>query len=199
MDREIMEINMKPLKDVDSAGAALTLRNMLWVLPYLSVMGLSMGYLAGGLLGAFIGLSAAVAVSAAVGAITTAFSGLLGGGAVDVFYGTGRRTIGLRDRLAGELNIARHHKLGERFDDALIKIEDILAKDPQYPEALFLKAQILWDGFGDADAAKQCLLKVIRVEPDKKAVFHRWALNLYGDIQKSTYFRQDDIMENRSG
>jgi hypothetical protein len=61
-----------------------------------------------------------------------------------------------------------------------------------------LKAQILWHGFEDAEAAKQCLLKVIRVEPDKKAVFHRWALNLYGDIQKGTYFRERDIMEDRA-
>ena len=191
--------HIKPLKDVDSAGAALTLKNILWVLPYLSVMGLSLGYLTGGLLGALIGLIAAAAASAVVGSITTAFSSLLGSGAVNVFYGTGRRAIGLRDRLAGELNIVRHHKLCERFDEALIKIEDILAKDPEFPEALFLKAQILWDGFEEAEAAKQCLLKVIRVEPDKRAVFHRWALNLYGDIQKSTYFREDDIMENSTG
>ena len=95
--------------------------------------------------------------------------------------------------------IGRHHKLCKRFDEALIKIEDILAKDPEFPEALFLKAQILWQGFGEAEAAKQCLLKVIRIEPDKAAVFHRWSLNLYGDIQKYTYFREDDIMENSTG
>jgi hypothetical protein len=83
-----------------------------------------------------------------------------------------------------------------RFDEALTKIEDILALDPEFPEALFLEAQILWHGFEDADAAKQCLLKVFRVEPDKRAVFHRWALNLYGDVQKSTYFKEADIMEN---
>jgi tetratricopeptide (TPR) repeat protein len=190
---------MKPLEDVDSAGAALTLRNMLWVLPYLSVMGLSMGYLTGGLLGAGIGLIAAVFVSAVVGSIATAFSGLLSGGAVDVLYGTGRRAIGLRERLAGDLNVVRHHKLCDRFDEALITIEDILAKDPEFPEALFLKAQILWHGFEDAEAAKGCLLKVIQIEPDKETVFHRWALNLYGDIQKSTYFQEDDIMENATG
>ncbi|MGD8963479.1 MAG: hypothetical protein PVF29_10880 [Desulfobacterales bacterium] len=190
---------MKALKDVDSANAALTLRNMLWTLPYLSVMGLSLGYLTGGLPGALIGLIAAGAVSAAVGSITTAFSDLVSGGVVNVFYGTGRMTIGLRDRLAGDLNIVRHHKLCNRFDEALIKIEDVLAKDPEFPEALFLKAQILWEWFQEGEAAKQCLLKIIRVEPDKNAVFHRWALNLYGDIQKGTYFREDDIMENSTG
>ena len=172
---------------------------MLWALPYLSVMGLSMGYLTGGPIGAIVGLMAAVAVSAVIGSITTAVSGKISGGAINVFYGLGRRTIGLRDRLAGDLNVVRYHKLCSRFDEALIKIEDVLAQDPEFSEALFLKAQILWEGFEDARAAKECLLKIIRVEPDTRAVFHRWALNLYGDIQKRTYFHEDDIMENATG
>ena len=37
-----MEKDMKALKDVDSANATLTLKNILWTLPYLSVMGLSL-------------------------------------------------------------------------------------------------------------------------------------------------------------
>lgn len=179
---------MKSLKDVDSANAALTLRNTLWALPYLAVLGLSLGYLAGGLAGAFIGLTAAAAVSAVIGPATTIFTGMVGGGAVNMFYGLGRRPISSRERLVGDLNVAKHHKLCDRFDEALIKIEGILARDPEHPEALFLKAQILWQGFEDREAAKNCLLKIIKTEPDKKAVFHRWALNLYGEIQKNACF-----------
>ena len=184
---------------MDSANTALTLRNTLWALPYLAVMGLSLGYIAGGLPGAFIGLMAAAAVSATIGSATTIFTGIVGGGAVNVFYGLGRRTIDLRERLTGDLNVAKHHKLCDRFDEALIKIEDILAKDPEFSEALFLKAQILWQGFEDREASKQCLLKIIKMEPDKSAVFHRWALNLYGEIQKKAYFKEEDTMENAAG
>jgi tetratricopeptide (TPR) repeat protein len=187
-----MEKIMKLLKDVDSANAALTLRNTLWALPYLAVLGLSLGYLAGGLPGAFVGLTVAATVSAVIGPATTILTGMVGGRAVNVFYGIGRKTIGLREQLVGDLNVAKHHKLCDRFDDALIKIEDILAKDPEFPEALFLKAQILWQGFEDREAAKQCLLKIIKLEPDKETVFHRWALNLYGDIQKNAHFKKDD-------
>jgi hypothetical protein len=177
-----VENNMRPLKDVDSANAALTLRNTLWALPYLCIMGLSLGYLAGGLLGTFIGLMAATAVSAVIGSATTAFTGILGDGAINVFYGLGRKTTGVREQLAGDLNVARHHKLCNRFDEALIKIEDVLARDPKYPEALFLKARILWEGFEDRREAKSCLLKIIKVEPDKEAPFHRWALDFYRDL-----------------
>jgi tetratricopeptide (TPR) repeat protein len=81
--------------------------------------------------------------------------------------------------LSGDLNVVRYHKLCHRFDDALIKIEEILARDPDFAEALFLKAQILWEGFEDRKAARKCLLKIMAVEPDENAVFHRWALNFY--------------------
>jgi tetratricopeptide (TPR) repeat protein len=138
-----------------------------------------------GPLGAFIGLLVGIAISATVGLTTTFFVGILGGRAVNVFYGIGRKTIGLREQLAGDLNIAKHHKSCDRFDEALIKIEDVLAKDPDYPEALFLKARILWEGFEDREAAKTCLLKIIKVEPDKDASFHRWALDFYRQLSKS--------------
>ena len=186
---------MKPLKDVDSANAALTLRNTLWAFPYLAVLGFSLGYLVGGLPGAVIGLTAASAASAVIGSTTTIFTGIVGGGAVNVFYGIGRKPIDSRERLAGDLNVAKHHKSCNRFDEALIKIEDILAKDPVFPEAMFLKAQILWQGFENREAAKQCLLKIIKTELDKEAVFHRWALNLYGEIQRNGYFKKDDTMQ----
>ena len=190
---------MKPGKDVNSADVALTFRNTLWALPYLAVLGIFWGFLVGGSLGALAGLLAAAVASAVIGPATTIFTGIVGGGAVNLFYGLGRKTIGLREQLAGDLNVARHHKLCGRFEEAWIKIEGILAEDPEFPEALFLKAQILWDGFGDAEGARQCLLKIIKTEPDKKAVLHCWALNLYGEIQKNAYFKDDRTMENATG
>jgi hypothetical protein len=178
--------NMKPLKDVDSANLALTFKNAVWVFPYLAVMGLIWGYLAGGSSGAFIGLAAAFLISATIGSATSMFTGAVGGGAVNVLCGLGRRTIGTRERMAGDLNVVRYHKLSNQFDDALLKIDTVLAKDPDFPEALFLKAQILWEGFEDRQAAKACLLRIIKVEPNKKAVFHRWALSFYREISEQT-------------
>jgi tetratricopeptide (TPR) repeat protein len=176
---------MKPRKNIDSAQTALTFRNILWALPYLAVIGLFLGYMSWGPLGAFVGLLVAIAISATVASATTVFAGILGGGAVDVFYGLGRKIVGLREQLTGDLNIAKHHKACDRFDEALIKIEDVLAKDPDYSEALFLKARILWEGFGDREAAKTCLLKIIKVETDKDALYHRWALDFYRELSKS--------------
>ena len=175
---------MKPRKDVDSADIALTVRNILWALPYLALIGLCLGYAAGGALGAVAGLLAATAVSALIGSATTIFSGFVGGGAVNALYGTGRRTIGIRERHAGDLNVVRYLKLCNRFDEALIKIEEVLAGDPDFAEALFLKAQLLWQGFEDREAARECLVKIIKAEPDEKAVFRRWAFNLYREMSE---------------
>ena len=174
---------MKPMKNVNSADAALTFRSTLWALPYLALIGLLLGYAAYGISGALVGLLAAVAVSVVIGSATSIFTDKVGGGAVNAFYGLGRRTFGLREQLAGDLNVVRHHKLFFHYDEAMVKIEDILARDPDFSEALFLKAQILWEGFKDRDAAKSCLLKIIKVEPDKEAPFHRWALDFYRELK----------------
>jgi tetratricopeptide (TPR) repeat protein len=148
------------------------------------MIGLFGGYALAGPLGAIIGLMIAAVVSAMIGSATSIITGKISGSAINAFYGLGRRTFGLREQLAGDLNVVRHHKLFNRFDEALIKIEDVLAKDPDFPEALFLKAQILWQGFEDLKAARQCLLRIIKVEPDKKSLFHRWAMNLYREMSE---------------
>jgi tetratricopeptide (TPR) repeat protein len=177
-------MNMKPIKDVYSVEKALVLKNILWAFPYLGMIGLFGGYALAGPLGAIIGLMIAAVVSAMIGSAASIITGKISGGAINAFYGLGRRTFSLREQLAGDLNVVRHHKLFNRFDEALIKIEDVLAKDPDFPEALFLKAQILWQGFEDLKAARQCLLRIIKVEPDKKALFHRWAMNLYREMSE---------------
>jgi tetratricopeptide (TPR) repeat protein len=177
-------MNMKPIKDVNSVEKALVLKNILWAFPYLGMIGLFGGYALAGPLGAIIGLMIAAVVSAMIGSAASIITGKISGGAINAFYGLGRRTFSLREQLAGDLNVVRHHKLFNRFDEALIKIEDVLAKDPDFPEALFLKAQILWQGFEDLKAARQCLLRIIKVEPDKKSLFHRWAMNLYREMSE---------------
>jgi hypothetical protein len=138
-----------------------------------------------GILGVLVGLVIAAVVSSTIGTTSSFFIGKVSDSAVNVFYGLGRREIGPREQLAGDLNAVRHHKLFNRFDEALIKIENVLARDPDYPEALFLKARILWEGFEDCDEAKSCLLKIIKVEPDKESPFHRWALDFYRELSKS--------------
>ena len=150
----------------DSANAVFKLKNTIWTFPYLAVMGLIWGYLAGASSGAIIGLAAAAAISVILGSTTSIFTATPGGGAAYTRPIPARSTMSLRRQLASDLNVVRYHKLCHRFDDALIKIEEVLAKDPDFVEALLLKAQILWEGFEDCKAARKCLQKILAAEPD---------------------------------
>ena len=167
---------MKPGHNFISAGAILKLKKTIWAFPYLAVMGLIWGYLADASSGAIVGLAVAVAINILIGSATPIFNGPRGGSAVSTRSKPAKNSIIVPKKPASDLNAVRYHKLCCQFDDALLKIEEILAEDPDFVEALFLKAQILWEGFEDCQAARECLLKILATEPDKKAVFHRWAL-----------------------
>jgi hypothetical protein len=79
------------------------------------------------------------------------------------------------------------------YSKALVKINDVLDKDPDFAEALLLKAQILWNGYNNAAGAKQCLLHILKVEPDKNEAFHRWGLALYREIVAADSVGENDI------
>jgi hypothetical protein len=110
------------------------------------------------------------------------FADRLGSGSVNILYGTGRLDRTMRDQFIATLSQARFHKMSHRHDLALECVDEVLAAAPNYIEALFLKAQILWEGYQASAAAKKCLIHVIKVEPDKEAPFHRWAVSLYKEI-----------------
>ena len=173
---------MRLQKNVDMAS---NLRNAIWALPYLIVMGLIWGYLAGGSSGAWVGLVAAILVSAMVGFAKSIPDGAPVKSAVNTLYGLGRQTMGNRKRPAGDLNVVRYHKLCNRFDQALLALEEVLAREPDFPEALFLQAQVLWEGFDDREGAKCSLMRIMKMESDEKAVFRRWALNFYRELSEA--------------
>ena len=169
---------------VNSTDMTLNLRNAVWALPYLSVMGFIWGYLAGGSDGVLVGLAVAIGVSATIGSAASILSSAPVERTVNRLYGLDRQTTGPRQRLSGDLNVARYHKLCHRFEHALLALETVLAEDPDDSEALFLKAQILWEGFNDRHAAQQTLMRIIQVEGNEKAVFRRWALNFSRELSE---------------
>jgi hypothetical protein len=174
--KEFIMNTKNKLKDVDLVRKTSFLQNFVRALPALGLLGLILGGIPGLLIG--IATSVGVALTADI------FCGGIGNGSVNLLYGTGRRTSSLREQLAGDLNIVRFHKMNQRFDRALETVEEVLEKDPDFPEALFLKAQVLWDGFEDYAGSRQCLQRVMEVSPDENAVFHRWAVSMYEEMHK---------------
>ncbi len=91
----------------------------------------------------------------------------------------------LHERLAGELVKARLMKASKRFDEALEVVDKTLDRLPDYPEALLLKAQILWEGYDDYPAAKACLQHVLQMKKmrdEKDETIRRWCANLLKEM-----------------
>jgi hypothetical protein len=100
---------------------------------------------------------------------------------VNLLFGLGRETFQLHERLAGELDKIRHSKRRGDFGRALYLVNQLLNKAPDLPEALFLKAQILWEGFGNPEAAEGYLKEVVGLVRDSEPL-HRWALGYHEQV-----------------
>jgi len=165
------------LKDIDTAARTHFIRVYCWTLFPLMFMlvfaPVSFGVkILTSLLGALVATIIVVVI--------TSFMGRSAG----MLYGGGRARISLREQLEGELTTARVSKIEKRFEDALVAVENVLAKDPDFPDALLLKAQILWEGFTDAPAARSIVMKILHLETDKTAPVYRWAGELYKEVAK---------------
>ncbi len=89
---------------------------------------------------------------------------------------------GRREQMAADFAVIKEDKRQGRFEEALQKINSSLEKDRDYPEAMFLKAQILWEGFNNSAEAGRCLAKVRNMVPESEPL-HRWALSINQEIK----------------
>jgi len=167
----------KQPRDVNSVTQTRLIMIAVRLAPACALLGLAIG----GIPGMLIALPGSIVAAFAFEIV----SGRFWDGSVNIHYGTGRVDRTFRDRFIGTLSQARFHKMSQRHDLALGCVDEVLAAAPNYTEALFLKAQILWEGYHDAANAKNCLIHLIKVEPDKEAPFRRWSVSLYKEIASS--------------
>ena len=97
------------------------------------------------------------------------------------FYGGRKAEWSVREQLAGDLEKIRFSKRQGRFDEALLLATNYLKHLPQDPEALFLKAQILHEGFGYSESAKKCLEIIMKQIPTTDTL-HSWVSSYHKDI-----------------
>jgi len=84
-------------------------------------------------------------------------------GAWGGIYGVRKPQWTLREQLAQAMVLTKHQKMVEQYDQAIRMVNEILDQDPEFPDALFLKAEILWEGFENSDAAIRYLRKTMRL------------------------------------
>ncbi len=88
--------------------------------------------------------------------------------------GWSREDISQQEWLAEEMNKIRLLKRQRNFDKAFASVNDLLDKAPNFPEALYLKGHLLWEGFKNPWAAESYFRRVIELTEDNQPV-HRWA------------------------
>ena len=82
------------------------------------------------------------------------------------------------------------------YQKALEIVNGILEQDPEYHYALFVKAQILHQGFNNIDGAKKYLKAIIDDKEADKTIFN-WASSLYEQLDPDTsYMYETDKNEN---
>jgi hypothetical protein len=119
----------------------------------------------------------AIPLCAIMSSIVERLGSLLGG----LLSGWSSRRATDRETLAADMGKARYSKREGRFQEALTIINGVLTKDPDYPDALFLKARVLWEGFKKGGSAKACLRKVMQLVSRDEAL-HRWASSYYDEV-----------------
>jgi tetratricopeptide (TPR) repeat protein len=89
-----------------------------------------------------------------------------------------------RDQFAADMEKIRECKRTSHFPEALRLANNILRQDPEFPDALYLKATILWEGFGNAEGAKGCLKKIKEKVPNNETLC-RWASSYYDEVMEA--------------
>lgn len=86
-----------------------------------------------------------------------------------------------QELLKAELVQARFFMDHKRYQEALVKLDATLAKDGDFSEALYLKAQVLWHGFEDRSSAIQ-VLRHLLASGAPTDQYYRWALVLLDEL-----------------
>ena len=97
-----------------------------------------------------------------------------------------------QDWLAGEMNKIRLLKKQRHFDKAFASVNGLLDKAPNFPDALYLKGHLLWEGFKNPWAAEKCFRRVIELTEDNHPV-HRWASSSLSGLYSKVGFRGKGI------
>lgn len=186
----------KPIKDIDSVAISAFLKGLVFSLPPFCILGFVYGKLLGGKVWMFIGVVMGVFVSVITASIAMFISNKFGGFAAFIYKGS-KANRSIKEQLEGDLSKVRYHKMNKQFDQALLKIDAVLAKIPNYADALYLKASILWEGFNKPIEAKRHLDTILKTT-SKTDNYHEWASTLYSNIVDEEKKRLNDNLINKT-
>ena len=122
------------------------------------------------------GLAIAFAIAIPISGLTMVISDKCGDLSGRLFLGP-KSNRSVRERLSGDLSRARVQKMNGNYEKTISMIDNVLDQVPDFNEALFIKAQILMDGFKDTKVAKECISKILETESECSSLY-RWVSNV---------------------
>jgi tetratricopeptide (TPR) repeat protein len=105
-----------------------------------------------------------------------------GNGFANKIYMGPHGQLGMQEQFTADLKKALRLKSEKAFSEALHTVKNLLIKDPNWAEALLLKAQILDEAYGNKEAAKYILKKIMQMKPDNIEATHSAATYLYEEL-----------------
>lgn len=180
---------LKPLTDIDLVAWSQFIKFFVWLFGPLCVVSL----LFFGIKEVAITFILSLVITPVVMFVLDKFSG----GTSSLIYGGGHGTWSEREQLEGDLNTVKYYKMRKEYDQALKAVNNILNRDPEFSEALLIKAQILWEGFENSASAKGNLKKIIETKKGKDEPIHRWASTLYDELTEIERNKELDLQSKR--
>ncbi len=83
--------------------------------------------------------------------------------------------------VVADLEKVRAYRRKGEFEEALSTIDRVITTMPNLPDALYLKAQVLCEGFKKHSEAKKFLGKAMALTSNDETI-HQWASSYYDDI-----------------
>lgn len=150
-------------------------------LPLCLIAGLY-GYVSGGAAWGLAGAAGGIFGGSILGFVVHTLAESAGDFAGSFIFLGSRPSWSLREKLSADVQRVRYSLGNRRYGEALGIADQVLKKDPSNPEALYLKARALWEGFESPAPARECLRRLIAETPPDDP-HRKWAAQLYQNIR----------------
>jgi hypothetical protein len=163
----------KSLRNIDSVTRTQLIKSYCWLFPFLSLIGIALYQLKGVLIAAIVSLPLSFAVVFMADRFGI-FAGKL--------YGGRRPDWKDAEFFEADIDRIRHLKVKKDYGNALREVNRVLKQSPNLSEALYLKAQILHEGFDNTEAARLSLDKILARGEGENETIYRWAASLREEL-----------------
>ena len=100
-------------------------------------------------------------------------------------------TFDIQSQFGGDLKRGWRLKSEKRFSEALKIVNSLLGKDPDWAEALLLKAHLLEEAYGNKEASKAVLQKILQMKQDRIKSTYDAAVYFFEELSSSAETKKE--------